>query len=50
MQLKLAYLLGAHQLRGLVEVVGELLNGQNVATNGVDVLVTAPEFLQHPLT
>jgi hypothetical protein len=34
-QLKLTYLLDAHQIRRLVEVVGELLNHQNVPTNGV---------------
>jgi hypothetical protein len=33
MQLKLGDLFGAHQLRGLMEVAGELLYGQDVASN-----------------
>src|ERR1019366_1077149 len=47
MQLKLADLFGAHQLRGLTEVAGELLHGQNVAANRVDGIVASLEFLQH---
>jgi hypothetical protein len=50
MQLKLPDLLDAHPLRGLVEVPGELLHGQNVAANGIAAVVTALKFLQHPLT
>jgi hypothetical protein len=50
MQLKLTDLLDAHPLRGLVEVLGELFHGQNVAANGVGAVVSALEFLQHPLT
>jgi hypothetical protein len=46
-ELKLADLLGAHQLRRLVKVFGELFNGQDVAANGIGVVVAALEVLQH---
>jgi len=33
-----------------MEVAGELLDGMHVAANGVGAVITAPEFLQHPLS
>ncbi len=50
MQLKLADLLAAQMLRRLAEVLRELLDRQNVAASRVGRVVTALEFLQHPLT
>ena len=49
-QLKLAYFFGTHQFRRLAEVFGKLLDGVNVTANCVWGVITALEFVQHPLT
>jgi hypothetical protein len=49
-QLKLAYFVGAHQFGRLAEVLGQVFNGMNVATNRVWCVVPALKLVQHPLT
>src|SRR4051812_32347430 len=50
MELKLADLFDSQQLGGLIEILGELRDGMDVAAHRVGTKVPAPEFLQHPLT
>jgi hypothetical protein len=50
MQLELADLLDAHQLRRLVEMLSELFDGQDVAANRIGIIVAALEVLQHPFS
>src|SRR3954454_11974617 len=50
MELKLADLFDSQQLGGLIEILGELRDGMDVAARRVGTKVPAPEFLQHPLT
>ena len=48
--MKIADLLDAHQFGRFMEMYSELLDGELVAANRVGIIVTALEFLQHPLS